>query len=622
VDHHNLMHDLVAAENERTNANYLSFRLLGANGAMLNETPVPLRAVTDGTLDRFFFAHYIPFDPLTRRVQLVQGNRLYAERIVSPNAPTIQLGPLTLNTPAQTVQLSWTASDADGDPIYFFVHYSPDNGANWDARSHDYHSTSVTLNTRHWQGGNQARLRVLVTDGVNTTFAITEPFVILNYPPEIVIGGVAEDERIPFGKRRELHIVAVDAEDGRSGVRVSWTLTGPTPQTGTGNSVPLEDLAPGAYVATVRALDRANQEFTAERRFEVLPLVVPDGAAPRLDGMCADAAYATGAFLRVALNNGEFVPVRLVHSGSNLFVAFSELQYNTRGGNRNIGLRVDVNNNHTAVPEATDLGFFVDDDGIPFQESGTSTGMVVTLAPQLGFDAVVQRGSNAWSAEFRIADRLLGGWNRTVGMMADHGTPAWPSAANADSPAAWAAIRLGTELPALENRLPRANAGENLVVNVAMPRLLTLDGSASHDPDGDPLTFRWTQMGGPALTLSNANTAHPSLLVSPDATNTLVVLQLIVSDVVGDSPPDEVHVVLSQVQRSLSASEPGAVLSDGSFLGRLQATPGGHHVVEASTDLEIWAPIATNSVDFLGLLQFIDADLPQFSYRFYRSVQQ
>src|SRR4029450_6777626 len=99
--------------------------------------------------------------------------------------------------------------------LYFFIHSSADNGANWDARSHDYHSTSATLNTRRWMAGSQSRVRILATDGVNPSFAITEPFMIADYPPEIVIGGVAEDERIAFGETRELIVMAVDAEDGR-----------------------------------------------------------------------------------------------------------------------------------------------------------------------------------------------------------------------------------------------------------------------------------------------------------------------------------------------------------------------------------------------------------------------
>lgn len=55
---------------------------------------------------------------------------------------------------------------------------------------------------------------------------------------------------------------------------------------------------------------------------------------------------------------------------------------------------------------------------------------------------------------------------------------------------------------------PTAVAGNNLMVNEGSP--VTLNGSASSDPDLDTLTYAWAQVAGPAVTLSGANTAFPS----------------------------------------------------------------------------------------------------------------
>jgi len=54
---------------------------------------------------------------------------------------------------------------------------------------------------------------------------------------------------------------------------------------------------------------------------------------------------------------------------------------------------------------------------------------------------------------------------------------------------------------------PTAVAGNNLTVNEGSS--VTLNGSASSDPDLDPLSYSWTQVSGPAVTLSGANTALP-----------------------------------------------------------------------------------------------------------------
>jgi len=59
------------------------------------------------------------------------------------------------------------------------------------------------------------------------------------------------------------------------------------------------------------------------------------------------------------------------------------------------------------------------------------------------------------------------------------------------------------------NRPPQANAGDNQQ-NVASDSQVMLDASASMDPDGDSITFLWTQTGGPSVTLSDTSSAAPT----------------------------------------------------------------------------------------------------------------
>lgn len=60
----------------------------------------------------------------------------------------------------------------------------------------------------------------------------------------------------------------------------------------------------------------------------------------------------------------------------------------------------------------------------------------------------------------------------------------------------------------LADSAPNANAGPDQSVNEGQP--VALDGSLSNDPDLDPLTFAWIQVGGAPVTLAGANSSHPT----------------------------------------------------------------------------------------------------------------
>jgi|GEM_PF-1526118 len=78
------------------------------------------------------------------------------------------------------------------------------------------------------------------------------------------------------------------------------------------------------------------------------------------------------------------------------------------------------------------------------------------------------------------------------------------------------------------NDAPIANAGADKTVDEGT--LVTLDGSASYDPDGDPITYQWEQIQGPTVTLNNANTANPSFTAPFVNSDTILKFRLTVSD--------------------------------------------------------------------------------------------
>ena len=94
------------------------------------------------------------------------------------------------------------------------------------------------------------------------------------------------------------------------------------------------------------------------------------------------------------------------------------------------------------------------------------------------------------------------------------------------------------------NRPPVADAGEDQTVDEGSAAPVSLDGSASSDPDGDALTYSWTQVAGAPVSLTGADTAGPSFSVPLVDQDDVLAFQLIASDGRALSPPDVVTIIV------------------------------------------------------------------------------
>jgi hypothetical protein len=96
------------------------------------------------------------------------------------------------------------------------------------------------------------------------------------------------------------------------------------------------------------------------------------------------------------------------------------------------------------------------------------------------------------------------------------------------------------------NPPPVANAGPDQAV--ASGAAVTLDGSGSHDPDGQPITHAWAQTSGSAVTLSSSSAVGPTFTAptiasgSPPAT---LVFSLVVTDANASSSADTVTITVN-----------------------------------------------------------------------------
>ena len=109
------------------------------------------------------------------------------------------------------------------------------------------------------------------------------------------------------------------------------------------------------------------------------------------------------------------------------------------------------------------------------------------------------------------------------------------------------------------NAAPNAVAGSSQTVSGGAN--VTLDGSASNDPDGDTLTYNWTQVLGPAVNLGNATSAVASFTAPSATSDTLLRFELTVADPGGLQDTSTASVTVRGSNSSSDSGGGGGALS-------------------------------------------------------------
>lgn len=127
------------------------------------------------------------------------------------------------------------------------------------------------------------------------------------------------------------------------------------------------------------------------------------------------------------------------------------------------------------------------------------------------------------------------------------------------------------------NVLPVSNAGPNQTVNERST--VQLDGSASNDPDGGPLTYLWTQVSGPAVTLSSTTVVNPTFTAPSVTSSTLLRFNLRVTDDEATSTNDTVDITVVNIDGPpIANAGPDQSVAEGSNVqldGTQSSAPGG-----------------------------------------------
>lgn len=250
------------------------------------------------------FALTVPYQPGTQEIALTLGSNTIAKRPVSSHAPQVTAGAPSGGT---VKTFTWSASDLDNDPLSFSLLYSPNAKQSWQAVAADLIQTTFDLDTATLTGGDNAFLRILATDGVNTAFQDVGPFSVGDKGPLASIDSPPQGTAYTLGETVLMAGSAFDPEDGElPDTALTWS-SNVAGVLGTGGWFERSDLALGQHIITLSAVDSKGHTATANVTITIrppnmlyLPLVLrlkpPPAATPT---PTATASMASGLYGRV-----------------------------------------------------------------------------------------------------------------------------------------------------------------------------------------------------------------------------------------------------------------------------------------------------------------------------------
>lgn len=253
----------------------------------------------------------IPFPAETRKVRVLSGGKVLAERTVSPNPPAVAITePAEGSSLSGKVAIAWTATDADGDSLVYDVEYTQDV-VSWHTLATGLTEPRLVVDFDELPGSPYARVRVRASDGFNTTTADLGPYVVASKPPRVFVDEPAAGSTVRRGTQTVLEGDAFDLQEGwlTGASQLVWSssLDG---ELGRGTTLALDSLSTGRHLLSLTATSAAGVSGRGTVAVTVLESGAPD---PPL----------VAAFQTVPASPAEGEPVRFEDLSTGTPVSFS-----------------------------------------------------------------------------------------------------------------------------------------------------------------------------------------------------------------------------------------------------------------------------------------------------------
>jgi hypothetical protein len=212
------------------------------------------------------FRLVLPWTEGTRKVVFLYNDKIISKTSASAHAPTLELtspmgGESWAPTGKQTI--TWKASDADKNPLSYMLQYSADGGKTWEMLAANLQDTSFTFDGDYLPGSDHGVIRVLATDGFNTTQVDSNQVKVAAKAPLILISSPTEGASFDAGTSVVLQGVGTDLLDGAivSG-NYSWS-SDRDGNLGNGSPLILTNLSTGAHTITLNVTNSSGLSASA-----------------------------------------------------------------------------------------------------------------------------------------------------------------------------------------------------------------------------------------------------------------------------------------------------------------------------------------------------------------------
>ncbi|HEV7764732.1 MAG TPA: hypothetical protein VGQ76_07015 [Thermoanaerobaculia bacterium] len=249
-----------------------------------------------GTREQTMFLVNLSESTSARRVVVKKGAAILATQNISANAPAVSFTAPSGGTLSGTVNVQWTASDGDGEPLTFALLYSP-GGDNWLAIENGITGTAFAWNTSAYPGSNSGRLRLIASDGANETQATSAPFTIARKPAIVTITSPADGAAFAVGTPVTISGFAYDPQAGELSASTLAYTSNRAGALGTGRSVTVGNLAVGEHVITLTGTPSGGSAATTSIKVTIFT----PAADLRVIPAVGSTAGSGGSFFKTAV---------------------------------------------------------------------------------------------------------------------------------------------------------------------------------------------------------------------------------------------------------------------------------------------------------------------------------